>query len=214
MGYTVIDAPQRSPEWFQARCGRLTASSAAAMTATIKSGEAAARRDLRLRLVIERITGHTDEDGFVSGDMLRGIELEGDAIDAYEAHSGNLVQRVGFLRHNNLMIGCSPDGIIDGGRGGVEVKAPKSATHYGYLKGGRVPSEYVGQLLHSMLVTGAEYWDFASYDPRFPEHLRLFVCRMPRVEMDIAAYQACAQKFLEEVDAECAAMAKLAGAAA
>jgi len=54
MAFTVIDAPQRSAEWFAARAGRLTGSVAADMLATIKSGEAAARRDLRTRLVGHR----------------------------------------------------------------------------------------------------------------------------------------------------------------
>ena len=53
----VLDVAQRSPEWFAARCGRVTSTAAADMLATIKSGEAAARRDLRTRLVCERLTG-------------------------------------------------------------------------------------------------------------------------------------------------------------
>ena len=42
--FTIIDAEQRSELWFTARLGRLTGSRAADMLATIKSGEAAARR--------------------------------------------------------------------------------------------------------------------------------------------------------------------------
>ena len=40
MNFTIIDAEQRSHEWFAARCGRLTGSRAADMLATIKKGEA------------------------------------------------------------------------------------------------------------------------------------------------------------------------------
>ena len=42
---------QRSPEWFTVRAGKLTGSAAKDMLAEIKSGEAAARRDLRYKLV-------------------------------------------------------------------------------------------------------------------------------------------------------------------
>ena len=52
-----IDCEQRSEEWRTLRLGRLTASRAADVLATIKSGEAAARCDYRLQLVVERLTG-------------------------------------------------------------------------------------------------------------------------------------------------------------
>src|SRR5688500_8134096 len=49
---TIHDVDQRSYEWFALRAGRLTGSCAADMLATLKGkAEAAARRDLRLRLV-------------------------------------------------------------------------------------------------------------------------------------------------------------------
>jgi predicted phage-related endonuclease len=206
---TVINAEQRSPEWFAARCGRLTASAASAMLATIKSGEAAARRDLRIKLVVERLTGQPQEDGYVNADMQRGIDLEADAFAAYEAHTGSVVERVGFLRHDELMIGCSPDGVLDGGTGILELKVPKSATHFRYLKEGKLPAEYVGQVMHTLWVTGAAYLDFCSFDPRFPEHLQLFVCRVPRVDIDVIAYAKCAEKFLVEVENELAEMTAL-----
>jgi len=64
MSFTIIDAPQRSPEWYAARCGRLTGSAAGDMLARLKgNGEAAARRDLRMRLVLEILTGLPQEDG-------------------------------------------------------------------------------------------------------------------------------------------------------
>lgn len=204
---TIIDAPQRSPEWFAARCGRLTASAAAAMLATIKSGEAAARRDLRTKLVVERLTGQPQEDGFVSADMQRGVELEADAFAAYEAQTGAVVERVGFLRHDALLIGCSPDGVLDGGTGILELKVPKSATHLRYLRDGSLPAEYVGQIRHTLWVTGAKYVEFVSYDPRFPDHLQLFIHRVERVEIDVLAYAKCAEKFLAEVEAEVEALA-------
>jgi hypothetical protein len=134
--------------------------------------------------------------------MQRGADLEADAIAAYEAYAGVLVERVGFIQHDTYMAGCSPDGVIDGFRGGVEVKVPRSATHLRYIKAGGLPPEHQPQILQSMWITGAEFWDFCSWDPRFPEGLQLFVHRAPRVELDILAYEKCALKFLNEVDVE------------
>jgi hypothetical protein len=215
MTCTIIDAPQRSAEWFQARCGRLTASCAHAMLSQIKSGESAGRRDLRTKLVLERITKQPQDDGYVNLDMQRGIDLEADAFAAYEAATGVLVSRVGFLQHPSLLVGCSPDGFLDGGRGGLELKVPRSANHLKYLRsGGVLPPEHVGQILHSLWVTGAEYWDFASYDDRFPPALQLFRVRVPRNEVEIVAYARCALAFLAEVEAEYQDVLKLVERAA
>jgi predicted phage-related endonuclease len=202
--FSVIDAAQRSPEWFAARAGRLTGSCAGDMLATIKSGEAAARRDLRTRLVVERLTGQPQEDGYTNAVMQRGIDMEPIAFAAYEAHSANVVRRTGFLKHNALMVGCSLDGDVEDFTGIVELKCPKSATHLGYLKAGTVPSNHMPQILHNLWVSGAQWCDFVSYDDRFPEHMRLFVCRVPRNDLDILAYSKTAEKFLAEVDAEVA----------
>lgn len=200
--FRIIAAPQRSPEWFAARLGRLTGSNAGDMLATIKSGEAAARRDLRMRLVLERLTGQSQENGYVNADMQWGMDHEDEAFEEYQAETGNLVRRTGFLSHNALMVGCSLDGDVENFAGIVELKAPKSATHYGYLKAGAVPSNHMPQIQHNLWITGAEWCDFVSWDPRMPEGLRLFIRRVPRVEIDVLAYSKVAEKFLAEIDAE------------
>lgn len=179
------------------------------MLATIKSGEAAARRDLRTQIVVERLTGAPQEDGYINAVMQWGIDHEADAFAAYEAQSGNLVRRTGFLTHTDLMVGCSLDGDVEDFAGIVEIKCPKCATHYGYLKGGAVPANHLPQILHNLWVTGAAWCDFVSYDPRFPNEHQLFVVRVPRNEIEIVAYAKTAEKFLAEVDAECAAMSAL-----
>ncbi len=210
MSFHVIDAQQRSDEWFAARCGLLTASCAKDMLSTIKSGESAARRDLRVRLVVERLTGRTEEDGYVNADMVRGVTMEADARSAYEAQTGTLVQQVGFCRHESILAGCSPDGVIDGFVGLVELKVPRSANHLRYLRAGGIPTEHKPQLLHALWVTGAQFIDFASFDDRMPEGLQLFVCRMERDEVEILAYEKSALAFLSEVETELASLRTMA----
>jgi hypothetical protein len=210
--FTVIDVPQRSPEWFAARCGRLTGSCAADMLATIKSGEAAARRDLRMRLVCERLTGQAQEDGYVNAVMQRGIDLEPAALAAYEAVTGQFAETTGFLSHTSLMTGCSLDGHLGDFEGVVSLKCPKSATHLGYLRSGSMPTSYVPQMLHELWITGAEFYDFLSYDPRFEAPLSTFYVRVLRSDVtdQIEAYAEKACAFLSEVDAEVAAVRGLA----
>jgi hypothetical protein len=204
--FTVIDCDQRTPAWKSARAGRLTASRAKDMLASVKSGEAAARRDLRVQLVVERLTGEPQDATFVNADMQRGIDLEREAFAAYEIVTGHVAHRCGFVAHNELPIGCSPDGVIDDFRGLLELKVPKSATHLGYLRSGGVPAEHRPQLLHALWVTGAEYIDFLSFDPRFPASMETFYVRLERDEDAIAEYAKKALAFLVEIETELQAM--------
>jgi predicted phage-related endonuclease len=204
--FTVVTAEQRSPEWFLARLGRLTGSRAADMLATIKSGEAAARRDLRMQLVCERLTQTLQEESFVNAAMQRGVELEPAAFAAYEARTGQLAERTGFLAHDTLAIGCSLDGHVGDFEGICEFKCPKSATHLRYLRDGRVPADYLPQITHNLWVSGASWCDFLSFDDRFPPALQTFLVRVERDEAAIAAYAEKALAFLAEVDREVAAV--------
>lgn len=204
--FTVITAEQRSAEWFTARLGRLTGSRAKDMLSQIKSGEAAGRRDLRMQLVCERLTKTLQEDGYVNAAMQRGIDCEPLAFRAYEALTGHVADRTGFLAHNALMVGCSLDGHVGEFDGILELKCPKSATHFGYLRTGGVPSEHLAQITHNLWVTGAEWCDFLSFDDRFPPKLQTFLVRVPRDEAAIAAYADKALTFLEEVEREVASV--------
>jgi len=202
MSYLVIDAPQRSQEWLQARLGKLTGTCAADMLATIKTGEAAARRDLRMRLVCERLTNIPQENGYINAEMQRGIDKEPDAIAAYEAYRSVVVRFTGFIAHATLPAGCSLDGHVGDMLGLVELKCPKSATHLRYLRSGRAPADYLPQITHNLWITGAEWCDFGSFDDRFPLPLQFFCVRVWAHDLDLAGYERMALAFLNEVQRE------------
>ena len=197
----IVDAAQRSPGWFAARAGKVTGSRAADVLAKVKSGEAAARRDYRLHLAVERITGTPMENGFVSADMQRGIDLEATAAARYEAATGHLLRHTGFLAHDTLAAGCSLDGDVDDFTGIVEIKCPKTATHLQYLMDGTVPAQYQNQMLWQMACTERGSCDFVSFDPRLTDNLQLFVVPFKRDENRIMEIEAEVRKFLDEVDA-------------
>lgn len=208
--FTVVGAEQRTPEWFAARAGRVTASRACDVVAKIKSGEAAARKNYRIQLVAERLTGTPQEDGYVSPAMARGIELEPAAFAAYEALTGQIPERVGFLSHDELRIGASPDGVIGDYEGILELKVPNPATHIGYLRGGKLPADYMPQACHLLLVSDAAYVDFMSYGPNFPDALQTFLVRVYRSDLDLETYQRDLMVFLREVDDEETALRTMA----
>lgn len=214
----VHDVPQRSPEWVAVRLGHLTASCAAEMLATVKDPkkEAAGRRNLRMRLCLERVTGRPQASDFQSDAMAQGNEREADAGRLYEAASGNVIRPVGFCAHDELMAGCSPDGIVGNFEGGVELKSPIAATHWEYLRSGKIPGDYYKQVICGLWITGAEWWDWMSYNPDFPRSLQLKLVRVWRRESlsEIESFGLAASLFLSEVERDVLEVEKMAMEAA
>ena len=191
---------QRTDIWYEARLGKATASRFKDIMTTVKYGEAAAVRNYRAQLVAERLTG-TKEDTWTSPAMQWGIDYEPLARLRYELTSNNEVLECGFFSHDTLMAGASPDGLI-GEDGLIEIKCPISATHIDTLKSQNVPKLYYWQVVGQMWITGREWCDFVSFDPRMPRNAQLFIKRVERNEDDIADLEEAVSNFLNEVDRE------------
>lgn len=205
--YLVSSHAQGTPGWKLDRLGKVTGSCAAAVFATVKSGEAATRANLRMALVLERITGIPTPPSFSeTEDIAWGKEQEPYSRMAYEMERDLTIEELGFVYLPDLATGCSVDGLIrDRGRVGFwESKSPKSKNHYAYLRGGCAPTEHMPQIVHNFWITGADFCDFQSYDPRMPEKLRTFIHRVEREEVAarIDAHERGVLQFLMEVDAE------------
>lgn len=208
---TLIPCEQRTDEWRELRCGKVTASRIQDVLAEIKKGEAASRRNYRAELVVETLTGIPIES-FQSKEMLWGIETEPFARAAYELQQDQAVELAGFALHPEIeRFGASPDGLI-GELGLVEFKCPNTATHLDWLLGGVVPVEYGAQMMAQMACTGREWCDFVSFDPRLPSHLQLFVRRLHRDEGIVRSIELQVERFLNEVDETIARISEVAHA--
>lgn len=191
---------QGSPEWFAERAGKVTASRIGDMLATIKSGWAASRANYAAQLVAERLTGEVQES-FTNAAMKWGTETEPHARAAYRFYTDLEVEEVGFVMHPKIpMAGASPDGLVSTD-GLVEIKCPNTATHIETLQGQAVPTKYHLQMQWQMACTGRRWCDFASFDPRMPEEMQLFVKRLPRDDVKIAEIEREVVAFLSEIDA-------------
>jgi putative phage-type endonuclease len=192
---------QGSPEWFAERLGKVTASRISDMMAKTKTGWGASRANYAAQLVAERLSG-TQSETFTNAAMKWGTEMEPEARSAYAFYADCAVREVGFISHPSIpMAGASPDGHI-GDDGSVEIKCPETKTHIETLLGGAIPSKYILQMQWQMACSGRQWCDFASYDPRMPEHMRLFVRRLARDNATIASLEAEVRTFLKEVDAQ------------
>lgn len=196
---------QGSPEWFDVRRGKVTASRVPDLVARTKSGWGASRVNYMAELIAERLTG-TSAASYTNAAMQWGTEMEPEARAAYEFRHDCDVTEIGFVEHPEiLMSGASPDGLV-GDEGLVEIKCPNTATHIDTLMGQSVPSKYVIQMQWQMACTGRKWCDFASFDPRMPESMRLFVKRVTRDEHEIMALEKEVKLFLIELDAKVATL--------
>ena len=190
---------QRSDAWRQIRCGSVTASRIADLTAKTKSGYSASRANYMAQLICERLTG-LPQESFTNAAMQWGTDQEPIARAEYEALQGVFVEEMGFAAHPTIeSSGASPDGLI-GSDGLIEIKCPNTATHIETLLSGEPDAKYVKQMQWQMSCTGRAWCDFVSFDPRMPENLRLYVKRVQRDDSLIAELEEEVRKFLAELE--------------
>lgn len=194
----LLQAEQRTEEWFKARLGLATASRFSDIMAKTRSGYAASRANYMSELAIERLTG-VPAESYQNGAMQWGTDNEPVAKLNYELATENPVEETGFWKHDTLMAGASPDGFV-GDDGLVEIKCPNSATHIQTLKSKTIPRQYIAQVQGQMWITERKWCDFVSYDPRLPVNAQMTIIRIQRDDEYIAELEDEITKFLKEVD--------------
>ena len=199
------DFPQGSAEWIAARIGKVTASRVADVIAKTKTGWGASRANYMAELIAERLTGRA-ADQYTNAAMQWGVDTEAEARAAYAFYADTDVEGVSFIPHATIaMAGASPDGHV-GTDGSVEIKCPNTATQIDTLLGGPIPGKYITQMQFQLACSGRQWCDWASFDPRLPERMRLFVKRVPRDDALIADLERQVSEFLEEVKTRVAAL--------
>jgi putative phage-type endonuclease len=198
---------QRSDEWFKIRCGKVTASRVSDVIAKTKSGWGASRANYMAQLIAERLTGEV-ADSYSNSAMQWGTDHEDEARMAYEFYENEGVQEIGFVQHQNLESGASPDGLV-GDDGLTEIKCPNTATHIQTLLDQKIPKKYETQMLWQLECTGRKWCDFVSFDPRMPEDLKLFVKRFERDDERLDEIRTMVADFIGELEDKLTALEKL-----
>ena len=184
---------QGSDEWKLARLGYITASN---IDAVMAKGKGISRKNYLNKVVAERLSGLAGES-YSNSAMEWGVQTEPLARIAYEVSRETLVEQIGFYKHPTIQfVGVSPDGLV-GDDGLVEIKCPNTTTHIDYIDNGKVPSEYYKQIQCQLWVTGRQWCDFISFDPRIKR--KLFVIRANRDEELIKEMEAEVLLFLQDV---------------
>ena len=167
---------------YPARAGRITASRCADMMTRDRSrqpdsfGETA--RTYALELALQRL-GYTPES-VTTWQMEWGIEHEPAAREIYAENRGVNVEMPGYIAMNEE-VGCTPDGVMS--EGILEIKCPQWKNHAEFLMDPPGPThQYWKQMQFQMMVTGADWCDFMTFHPDFPDGLKAKVHRINRDE--------------------------------
>ena len=175
---------QRTDDWFQQRIGRFTASEIHKLICK-KGALTQTARTYIVEKVTETIIGQNN-DSFETMAMVWGTDHEPEALELYELVTGNDVELSGFHQYGDHA-GGSPDGLI-GDDGMIEIKCPYSSKNhieYGLIESAKdLPPAYFWQMQMNMMITGREWCDFVSYDPRCKYHIFIY-----RVDADEKAFE-------------------------
>lgn len=174
-----MQEPNRE-DWHQKRLGKLTASRFEDMmqkgTKGNRFGNAA------MKYVYEKVAELlTNSPHTVTSQAMEwGTDTEAEAIEKYMEATGNDVTPSDFIDYGSFA-GGTPDGLV-GEDGIIEVKCPfNPANHCETIITNEVPEKYYMQIQGNLMVTGREWCDYISYDPRVQEKtLQIFIKRVPR----------------------------------
>ncbi len=189
---------QGSDAWRMQRCAKITASRVADIIARTKSGYSASRANYLAEIVAEMLTGVPQESGFTNAAMQWGTATEPQARAAVEFVHDVTVELAAFVDHPTIPgSGASPDGLI-GTDGLLEIKCPTTATHIDTLLSKSIPGKYMTQMQWQMACTARTYCLFASFDPRLPANMQLFVHRVNRDDAMIVSLEKEVRAFIAE----------------
>ena len=196
-----VEIPQGSPEWFAARCGKISASRLGDIMRKTKWGESTYKAKVRLELAIERITGKSVSSTVMNKAMYDGQEREPEARTLFEAITGKEVALCGSFDHPTIVnTSASPDGLLRGENAVLEIKCPTHATHAKNLMSETMPKNYIYQVQWQIACTESDYAYFASYHPDFPKELRLKWVRVEKDDSVIKSLEEAVRQFDIEIE--------------
>lgn len=199
----ILDCEQRSPEWYAARLGLVTASE---LHTVLAKGEGKTRRTYLLKLAGEAITGEPAQS-YSNANMERGRVMEPEARAFYSFTKNVELTPVGFVVNEKHKAGCSPDSLI-GDDGALEIKSMFPHLLIEVMIGGVVPPEYKPQLQGILWLAERDWIDLSIYWPKMPA----FVKRAGRDEQYIARLAREVAEFNQELAALVKTLKKMGGA--
>ena len=193
----IYDIEQGSDDWLMLRLGKLTASKFADVISKGRGKEPSKTRvSYMYQLAAEILVGEPTTF-FKNAAMQWGTDCEPQARAAYEIKHDLDVVECAFIEHSEWC-GVSPDGLV-GDNGLLEIKAPNTTTHLKYYMAGTMPEEYLAQVQGQLWVSGRDWCDFVSYDPRVRSEADYFELRVNRDDEYIKNLEVQCGTFIDEL---------------
>lgn len=203
---------QGTPEWYAARCGKITASCFGKVMTPGRSKTATWGQtaiSYMYEVLGERLTGKPAD--IINSKYLEwGHVHEPTARSLYGWVRGKVIQLVPFVVHPTLPnVGGSPDGYV-GEDGLAEIKCPFTArNHLETIHANEiVDKDYQWQCQGNLWVTGRKWLDFISFHPDFPEELQIHVIRVERDEDMIQELADRVERFDQQIEGKLAKIRK------
>ena len=174
----IVNVEQGTPEWFDLRKTRMTASRAQAISACGAGLETYIEEKMMNLYMVP------DEPGYKNRAMQRGNDLEDSASFLYSIETGVQVKKVGFVIHSEF-VGCSPD-LFVGSKGMAQIKCAENKEFFRLMRGGKVKPGDVWQMQMEMLVSEREWNDYVVYNPN-PRNRDMLIIQ--RFKADVAAFK-------------------------
>jgi hypothetical protein len=184
------DYPQGSEAWLSIRQGVITGSRFKDARDRLKNGELSkAARLYAMDLARERVGGKVQAK-FQNAAMREGTEQEPLARMAYEAHTGHIVEEVGFITTDDMLFGVSADGLVNDD-GVLEIKTMVSSdTLFTAVVSGDI-SEYIDQINGYLWLLNRQWVDLVLWAPDLEQiGMHMTVRRITRDDNEIEKLEA------------------------
>lgn len=196
----IVNCEQGSEEWFAARMGVPSASMfKAIMTNPQKKADKEAgklsqtAKSYMNTLIAEKLLMNHREINARSLDWGKANEPLAREDYMFDCTDGEVIE-VGFCLHDSGLYGASPDSLV-GDKGGMEIKCPENpGIHITSIIEG-MDKDHLPQVQGGMWICEREWWDFLSFRPDMPPHLRSHVQRVYRDDIYIGELSAKVEAF-------------------
>ena len=196
----IIDnIDQGSEQWHLDRLGKVTGSM---VSNVLSKGRGSAPSKMAetymFELIAATLTG--EPKPFFENDAMRwGTETEPQARAMYELNNDVEVREIAYFKEGEHLLG-SPDGLV-GEEGLLEIKCPNTTTQLKRAINDDYSKDYNAQIQFLLWISGRQWCDFVSFDPRLDCNAGYLQQRVERDEEFIKDMQTKVYAFIETMEA-------------
>ena len=171
MNHIQID--HNSDEWLELRAGRLTSSSVPTIIANYPKAFGEPALKLASEIAVEQITGSPLPSQLYGNWLARGHEFEPVAVERFQEQYFFTLVDGGFFFDD--LQGSSPDRLEKNHEFLAEIKTKSAHEFFKIKKSGKIPTNYLWQICHQMIMSEIDKAKFIAICPELPYEKSLLV---------------------------------------